>query len=142
VPNRVLIADDDRAIRESLVRGWSWRSRRGDETEEPVDLAALAHRAADRVQRRTGREIRVDADGSVVRGRRQGLDRDPGPVRRGAGAVDPSGTSRTPTPDRLRMRPAGGRRAVGFTVDPARLLPDSEPDHAGPSPRSITVEET
>jgi two-component system sensor histidine kinase MprB len=50
-------------------------SGRTDEVEEPVELAAVAHRTAERVQRRTGREVRVDADDSVVRGQRQGLER-------------------------------------------------------------------
>ena len=47
-------------------------SGRDDEPEEPVELATVVRRAAERVGRRTGREIRIDADASVVRGRRQG----------------------------------------------------------------------
>ena len=50
-------------------------SGRDDEPEEPVELATVARRAAERVGRRTGREIRIDADASVVRGRRQALER-------------------------------------------------------------------
>ena len=50
-------------------------SSRGDEPVEPVELAAVAQRAAERVRRRTGREIRLDADTSVVQGRCQALER-------------------------------------------------------------------
>jgi two-component system sensor histidine kinase MprB len=40
-----------------------------DEDEVPVDLASLARRAAARLQRRTGRDVTVDAEPSVVPGR-------------------------------------------------------------------------
>jgi two-component system sensor histidine kinase MprB len=50
-------------------------SGRADEAEEPLELAAVVRRAAERVQRRTGREVRVDADASMVRGGRQALER-------------------------------------------------------------------
>jgi two-component system sensor histidine kinase MprB len=49
-------------------------SRGGDEPEEPMDLAEVTRNAAARVQRRTGRDVRVDAE-CVVWGRRQGLER-------------------------------------------------------------------
>jgi two-component system sensor histidine kinase MprB len=62
-----------------------------DEPEEPVELAAVAHRAAERVQRRTGRAVRVDADGSVVRGRRQGLERAVGNLLENAAKFDGNG---------------------------------------------------
>jgi two-component system sensor histidine kinase MprB len=39
------------------------------------------------------------------------------------------------------QRPGGGA-AVGFTVDPARLLPDSQPDHDAASPTTSTLEDT
>jgi two-component system sensor histidine kinase MprB len=39
--------------------------RRSDDPDETVDLAALAEHAAQRVTRRTGRRIRIDADGST-----------------------------------------------------------------------------
>jgi two-component system sensor histidine kinase MprB len=38
-------------------------------------------------------------------------------------------------------RPGGGG-AVGFTVGPDRLLPDSEPGHADASPGPSTLKET
>jgi two-component system, OmpR family, sensor histidine kinase MprB len=38
-------------------------------------------------------------------------------------------------------RPGGGA-AVGFTVDPARLLPNSQPDYVEASPESITLDGT
>ena len=38
-------------------------------------------------------------------------------------------------------RPGGGA-AVGFTVGPDRLLPGSEPPHAGASPGASTLHET
>jgi two-component system sensor histidine kinase MprB len=50
-------------------------ARNPDEAEEPVELAAVARRAARRVYRRTGRLVHLDADGSVVRGRPHGLER-------------------------------------------------------------------
>ncbi|WP_433038326.1 ATP-binding protein [Actinomycetospora sp. CA-053990] len=46
-----------------------------DRGDEPVDLAEAAEHAAERVRRRTGRQIHVDGDGSVVRGSRHGLGR-------------------------------------------------------------------
>ncbi|MDQ1520583.1 MAG: two-component system, OmpR family, sensor histidine kinase MprB, partial [Actinomycetota bacterium] len=49
------------------------RSR--DEPTEDVDLAELSRRVAERAQRRTGRAVKVDADDTVVLGRRQGLER-------------------------------------------------------------------
>ena len=181
-------------------------SGRSDEAEEPVELAAPAHRVAQRVARRTGREIRVDADGSVVRGGRQGLERavnnllenaakfDPAPADAPgtgalgtgapAGGVEPvvlevrggtvtvsdrgPGIAEADAPrvfdrfyraDSARGLPGsglglaivrdvahthggtvlarardGGGATVGFTVDPARLLPISEPGLAGGQP--------
>ncbi|WP_328505769.1 sensor histidine kinase [Streptomyces sp. NBC_00391] len=50
-------------------------SRSRDEAEEPVELAEVAGRAAQRLHRRTGRIVLLDADDRVVRGRRQALDR-------------------------------------------------------------------
>jgi two-component system, OmpR family, sensor histidine kinase MprB len=67
-------------------------SGRPDEAEEPVELAAIARRAAERVRRRAGREVRVDADGSVVRGRRQGLERAVGNLLENAAKFDPGGS--------------------------------------------------
>jgi two-component system sensor histidine kinase MprB len=71
----------------------SGRDSAGSEAEEPVELAGLARRAAQRVQRRTGREVRVDADGSVVRGRRQALERAVGNLLENAAKFDGAGTS-------------------------------------------------
>ena len=171
-------------------------ARRPDEVEQPVDLAALAGGVAGRVQRRTGRRIDLDADGSVVRGRRQGLERAVGnllenavkfdgdgrepigvEIRRGRVTVSDRGPGIDPADadrvfdrfyraDRARglpgsglglsivhdiaaahggtvfagMRPGGGA-AVGFTVDPDRLLPGSHPDHDAVSPTTSTVED-
>jgi two-component system sensor histidine kinase MprB len=57
-------------------------SRHGDEADEPVELTAVAARAAERVRRRTGRTVRVEVDdegagssGTLVRGRPRALDR-------------------------------------------------------------------
>ncbi|MDP4501614.1 HAMP domain-containing sensor histidine kinase [Nonomuraea turcica] len=50
-------------------------ARYNDEAEAPVSLAAAAHGAAQRLRRRAGRPVRIDADDSVVRGRRQRLER-------------------------------------------------------------------
>ncbi|MDQ0585767.1 HAMP domain-containing sensor histidine kinase [Streptomyces rishiriensis] len=46
-----------------------------EEPEGPVDLAEVARRAARRVHRRTRRLVHLDADGSVVHGRPDGLER-------------------------------------------------------------------
>lgn len=45
------------------------------EPEQPVRLAMVAEHAADRLRRRTAREVLVDADGSVVMGQQQALGR-------------------------------------------------------------------
>jgi two-component system sensor histidine kinase MprB len=84
--------------------------------EEPVALAALAQRVAERVQRRTGRAVRVDADGSVVRGRRQGLERAVGNLLENAAKFDAHG--REP----LEVHVQEGRVTVrdrGPGIDPA-----------------------
>ncbi|MEU9266321.1 HAMP domain-containing sensor histidine kinase [Streptomyces sp. NPDC048251] len=62
-----------------------------EETEEPVDLAEVARRAARRVYRRSGRLVHVDADGSVVRGRPQGLERAVGNLLENAAKFDADG---------------------------------------------------
>jgi len=81
-------------------------SGRSDEVEEPVELAAVARHAAERVQRRTGREVRIDADGSVVRGRRQGLERAVGNLLENAAKFDGEGN------EALEVRVDGGRVTV------------------------------
>jgi two-component system sensor histidine kinase MprB len=62
--------------------------RRTDDPDETVDLAALAQHAAQRVARRTGRQIRVDADDSTIRGRRHGLERAIGNLLENAAKFD------------------------------------------------------
>lgn len=66
-------------------------SQRSEEAEEPVDLAAVARHAAERVHRRTGRPVRIDADGSVVHGRRQALERAVGNLMENAAKFDGDG---------------------------------------------------
>ncbi len=172
-------------------------ARRSDEDEQAVDLAAVAARAAERVHRRTGREIRVDADGSAILGRRQAVERAVGnllenaakfdrdgtepieiTVRRGAVTVADRGPGiaaadanrvfdRFYRADTARGLPgsglglsivrdvaqahggtvsararSGGGALVGFSVDPSRLLPSSDPDHVEVSGRAPTVEGT
>ncbi|MFH0177333.1 ATP-binding protein [Streptomyces cacaoi] len=73
--------------------------RRG-ETEEPVDLAEMARRAARRVYRRTGRLVHVDADDSVVRGSSQGLERAVGNLLENAAKFDADGNE----PIEVRIR--------------------------------------
>ncbi|GAA3785267.1 sensor histidine kinase [Streptomyces phyllanthi] len=63
-------------------------SRSRDEAEEPVELAAVARRAAQRVYRRTGRLVLFDADDCVVLGRRQGLERAVGNLLENAAKFD------------------------------------------------------
>jgi two-component system sensor histidine kinase MprB len=67
-------------------------SRRSGEAEEPVELAAAARSAVERVQRRTGRHVRLDVDGSVVRGRRQGIERAIGNLLENAAKFDRDGS--------------------------------------------------
>jgi two-component system sensor histidine kinase MprB len=62
--------------------------RRTDEPDEIVDLAALARGATRRVTRRAGREVRVEADGTAVRGRRHGLERAVGNLLENAAKFD------------------------------------------------------
>ncbi len=86
--------------------------------EEPVALAALVRRAAERVQRRTGRAVRVDADGSVVHGRRQGLERAVGNLLENAAKFDGRDDGREP----LEVQVENGRVTVrdrGPGIDPA-----------------------
>jgi two-component system, OmpR family, sensor histidine kinase MprB len=66
-------------------------SQREQEPEEPVDLAAAAHDAAERVHRRTGRQVHIDTDGSVVQGRRHGLERAVGNLLENAAKFDGEG---------------------------------------------------
>ncbi|WP_433782614.1 HAMP domain-containing sensor histidine kinase [Actinomycetospora sp. CA-101289] len=65
--------------------------RRGEEPEEAVDLGAVAQRAAQRVQRRTGRAVHIDTDGSVVRGRPAALERAAGNLLENAVKFDGDG---------------------------------------------------
>lgn len=48
---------------------------RDDAAPEPVRVAQVVQRAAERLERRTGRRVHVDADASVVVARREALDR-------------------------------------------------------------------
>jgi hypothetical protein len=72
-----------------------WRispTRRTDEPEQIVDLGALADAAATRATRRTGRQVRVEAEHTVVRGRRQGLERAIGNLLENAAKFDDGDT--------------------------------------------------
>ncbi|MDQ0605125.1 two-component system sensor histidine kinase MprB [Streptomyces canus] len=66
-------------------------ARDREEPEEPVELFALARRAAQRVHRRTGRFVLLDVDESIVRGRRQGLERAVGNLLENAAKFDADG---------------------------------------------------
>ena len=108
-----------------------------EEPEEPVALAALAQRAADRVARRSGREIVVDPDGSVVRGYRAALERGVGNLLENAAKFD--GDSGAPIELRVRagtttvcdhgpgILPADADRVFDrfYRADAARGLPGS-----------------
>ncbi len=63
-------------------------ARRGAEPDQPVDLAAVARRAAERVHRRTGRDVRIEGDAVTVRGQRQGLERAVGNLLENAAKFD------------------------------------------------------
>lgn len=66
--------------------------QRDTEQPEPVALADVAHRAAARARRRWNREIVVDADATMVRGRVHGLDRAMSNLLENAAKFDPTGT--------------------------------------------------
>lgn len=66
-------------------------ARRTDEPESEVELADVARAAAARTRRRTGRETRVDADDTVVRGRRAALERAVGNLVGNAAKFDADG---------------------------------------------------
>ena len=65
--------------------------RRDDEPLEEVALGPLVERAAARTRRRTGREVLVDADASVVLGRPLALERAVSNLLDNAAKFDPSG---------------------------------------------------
>jgi two-component system sensor histidine kinase MprB len=172
-------------------------ARRSDEPEQVLDLAVLAHHAAERVHRRTGRDIRVEGDALQVRGQRQGLERAVGNLLENAAKFDPDATApitlrigfgqilvadrgpgigsadtervfdRFYRSDTARGLPgsglglaivrdvaqahggaafarprSGGGAEVGFSIDPVRFRPASDPPEAGVPNRSATVERT
>jgi two-component system, OmpR family, sensor histidine kinase MprB len=113
-----------------------------DEVDEPVQLAEVARRAAERVQRRTGRPVRIDADDSVVNGRRQALERAVGNLLENAAKFD-CGTSDTDGRDPIEVHIRQGTVTVSdrgpgiasadavrvfdrfYRADTARALPGS-----------------
>lgn len=67
-------------------------ARRGDEPEQPVDLAAVVTAAAERARRRTGRPVDVEVDeGGVVLGRARDLARAVGNLLENAAKFDADG---------------------------------------------------
>lgn len=56
-----------------------------------MDLAAVAEKAGERVRRRSGREVSVSGDGSVVHGSRHGLERAVGNLIENAAKFDAAG---------------------------------------------------
>jgi len=62
-----------------------------EELPEPVQLDEVVARAADRVRRRTGREIRVDTEPVRVQGRAKGLERAVGNLLENAAKFDAGG---------------------------------------------------
>ncbi|GAB3207312.1 HAMP domain-containing sensor histidine kinase [Marinactinospora endophytica] len=89
-----------------------------DETPQEVSLRELAERVAARARRRTGREIVVDADGSVVFGRAGALERAISNPVENAAKFDPEGEA----PVEIVIRE--GRVEVrdrGPGIDPAEL---------------------
>jgi two-component system sensor histidine kinase MprB len=67
-------------------------ARRTDEEEDEIDLTAVVRAAADRTRRRTGREIRIESDGTRVHGRRLALERAVGNLLENAAKFDVGGT--------------------------------------------------
>jgi two-component system sensor histidine kinase MprB len=112
-------------------------SRRDDEAEEPVRLAAVAEHAAERLRRRSGREVLVHADGSVVVGWRLRLVRAVGNLLENAAKFETEGRE----PIELRVEhggitvsdrgpgidPADAARVFDrfYRADDARALPGS-----------------
>ncbi|GAB3438503.1 HAMP domain-containing sensor histidine kinase [Streptomonospora sediminis] len=64
---------------------------REDEQTQEVELRGLAERVAERTRRRTGREVSVDADGTVVDGRPGALERALSNPVENAAKFDPDG---------------------------------------------------
>jgi two-component system sensor histidine kinase MprB len=112
-------------------------SGQSEEPEESVALGPLASRVAERVGRRSGREIAVDDDGSVVRGYRASLERGIGNLLENAAKFD--GDSGEPIELRIRqgtttvrdhgpgIGPADADRVFDrfYRADAARGLPGS-----------------
>ena len=100
-------------------------SRGRDEAEEPVELSAVARRAAQRVYRRTGRLVLCDADDCVVRGRRQGLERAVGNLLENAAKFAPVADGDEPIELRLRRGTITVRdRGPGIRADDAERVFD------------------
>ncbi|HLU55704.1 MAG TPA: HAMP domain-containing sensor histidine kinase [Pseudonocardia sp.] len=68
-------------------------ARRADEEEADVDLTEVVRTASDRTRRRSGRAIRVDSDGTRLRGRRHALERAVGNLLENAAKFDTAGTA-------------------------------------------------
>jgi two-component system sensor histidine kinase MprB len=112
-------------------------SRRSEEPEQDVALGEVAARAAERVERRSGRRITVDADGSRVRGRREALERAVGNLLENAVKFDADGTedvvvrvrdgTTTVTDRGPGIAPGDAARVFDrfFRADTARGLPGS-----------------
>jgi two-component system sensor histidine kinase MprB len=106
-----------------------------DEPEEAVDLADVARDAAARVRRRTGREVHVDAGPTVVRGRRQALERAVGNLVENAAKFAPDGPVAVQVDGgRVRVTDRGAGIAAAdaerifdrfYRADSARGLPGS-----------------
>lgn len=93
----------------------------GDHEDEPmsaVSLAEVAEKVAKRTRRRTGRDIVVDADGSLVWGRPGSLERAVANPVENAAKFDPQGTA----PIEIRVR-EGAVEVLdqGPGIDPAEL---------------------
>jgi two-component system sensor histidine kinase MprB len=67
-------------------------ARRTDEPDTTIELAEVARTTAERARRRSGRAVRVDADDTIVRGRRAGLERAVGNLLENAAKFDAAGT--------------------------------------------------
>jgi two-component system, OmpR family, sensor histidine kinase MprB len=117
--------------------------RRGDDPDKTVDLTALAEHAAQRVTRRTGRRIRIDADDATHvfdRFYRASAARSLPGSDLGLSIVADVAQAHGGTVF-AGSRPGGGAE-VGFTVGSDRLLPGFQPGHDVASPRTATLEET
>ena len=99
---------------------------RDDEPAQRVELAPLVERVAERARRRTGRLIAVTADGSVVEGRPQALERAVSNLLDNAAKFDAPDPGQAEGHPPIEVEVAAGRVEVR---DRGPGIPDDDLDH-------------